>query len=77
MSETKKYLGRQSNRHLKKLLTQVYHKMTELDSKQQLLVANWQRKFYPLSEVLLNSLVGLSLYDTLTVLAMARKGHYG
>lgn len=51
--------------------------MTELDSKQQLLVANWQRKFYPLSEVLLNSLVGLSLYDTLIVLAMARKGHYG
>ncbi|HFR3629135.1 hypothetical protein [Streptococcus suis] len=77
MSETKKHLGRQPNRHLKKLLTQVYHKMTELDSKQQLLVANWQRKFYPLSEVLLNSLVGLSLYDTLTVLAMARKGHYG
>lgn len=51
--------------------------MKDLDSTQQLLVKNWQRKFHPLSEVLINSLVGLSLYDTLTVLAMTRKGYYG
>ncbi|HEM3871621.1 TPA: hypothetical protein U1U91_000676 [Streptococcus suis] len=51
--------------------------MNDLDDIQELLLANWQRKFHPLSEVLINSLVGLSLHDTLTVLAMARKGHYG
>ncbi|MGX9845806.1 hypothetical protein ACR3IL_11145 [Streptococcus iniae] len=47
--------------------------MKELDSTQQLLVGNWQRKYYQLSEVLINSLVGLTIADTLTVLAAARK----
>lgn len=47
--------------------------MTELDSTQQLLVANWQRKYYQLSDVLINSLVGLTVIDTLVILAKARK----
>ncbi|QBX24075.1 hypothetical protein Javan174_0009 [Streptococcus phage Javan174] len=47
--------------------------MTELDSIQQLLVKNWQRKYYQLSEVVINSLVGLELIDTLVILAKARK----
>lgn len=47
--------------------------MTELDSTQQLLVANWQRKYYQLSDVLINSLVGLTVIDTLAILARARK----
>lgn len=47
--------------------------MKELDSTQQLLVGNWQRKYYQLSDVLINSLVGLTIADTLTVLATARK----
>ncbi|HEN5939940.1 TPA: hypothetical protein U7C93_001298 [Streptococcus agalactiae] len=47
--------------------------MKELNSIQQLLVNNWQRKYYQLSDVLLNSLVGLTIADTLEVLAVARK----
>ncbi|WP_176725263.1 hypothetical protein [Streptococcus agalactiae] len=47
--------------------------MKELNSTQQLLVNNWQRKYYQLNDVLLNSLVGLTVIDTLTVLATARK----
>lgn len=47
--------------------------MTELDSTQQILVSNWQRKYYHLSDALINSLVGLTIADTLTILAMARK----
>lgn len=47
--------------------------MTELDNTQQLLVANWQRKYYQLSDVLINSLVGLTVIDTLVILAKARK----
>lgn len=47
--------------------------MKELDSIQQLLVSNWQRKYYQLSEVLINSLVGLTVVDTLEILAKARK----
>lgn len=47
--------------------------MKELDSTQQLLVGNWQRKYYQLSDVLLNSLVGLTIADTLEVLAVSRK----
>lgn len=47
--------------------------MKELDTIQQKLVTNWQRKYYQLSEVLINSLVGLDVVDTLTVLAHARK----
>ena len=47
--------------------------MTELNSTQQLLVTNWQRKYYQLSEVLINSLVGLTIADTLEILAIARK----
>lgn len=47
--------------------------MTELDSTQQLLVANWQRKYYQLSDILINSLVGLTVIDTLVILAKARK----
>ncbi len=47
--------------------------MKELDSTQQLLVGNWQRKYYQLSEVLINSLVGLTIADTLAILAIARK----
>ena len=47
--------------------------MKELDTIQQKLVTNWQRKYYQLSEVLINSLVGLDVADTLTVLAHARK----
>lgn len=47
--------------------------MNELNSIQQLLVINWQRRNYQLSEVLINSLIGLTVADTLTVLATARK----
>lgn len=47
--------------------------MKELDTIQQKLVTNWQRKYYQLSEVLINSLVGLDVVDTLTVLAYTRK----
>lgn len=47
--------------------------MKELDSTQQLLVSNWQRKYYQLSDILINSLVGLTIADTLTVLAQARE----
>lgn len=47
--------------------------MKELDTIQQKLVTNWQRKYYQLSEVLINSLVGLDVVDTLTVLVHARK----
>lgn len=47
--------------------------MKDLDRTQQLLVNNWQRKYYQLSEVLINSLVGLTVADTLTILAVARK----
>lgn len=51
--------------------------MQELDRIQQLLVNNWQRKYYRLSDVLVASLVGLTVSDTLTVLAKIRKGMYG
>ncbi|MGT2969079.1 hypothetical protein [Streptococcus azizii] len=47
--------------------------MKELDSTQQLLVTNWQRKYYQLSDVLINSLAGLTVVDTLEILAKARK----
>lgn len=47
--------------------------MKELNSTQQLLVNNWQRKYYQLSEALINSLVGLTVADTLAILAIARK----
>lgn len=47
--------------------------MAELDNIQQLLVNNWQRKYYQLSEALINSLVGLTVADTLEILAIARK----
>lgn len=52
---------------------ELYHKMKELDSTQQLLVANWQRKYYQLSDVLIDSLVGLTIVDTLAILTIARK----
>lgn len=47
--------------------------MKELNNTQQQLVNNWQRKYYPLSEILINSLVGLTIVDTLAILAIARK----
>ena len=47
--------------------------MEELNNVQQLLVNNWQRKYYQLSDVLITSLVGLTIADTLTVLAKARR----
>ncbi|MDY2776304.1 MAG: hypothetical protein SOV02_07420 [Streptococcus infantarius] len=47
--------------------------MNELNSTQEMLVRNWQRKNYQLSEVLITSLIGLTLTDTLNVLAQARK----
>ncbi|WP_275543839.1 hypothetical protein [Streptococcus sp. Marseille-P8640] len=47
--------------------------MKELNSTQQLLVNNWQRKYYQLSDILINSLVGLTVIDTLAILAIARK----
>lgn len=47
--------------------------MNELNSTQQLLINNWQRKYYQLSDVLIASLVGLTTTDTLNVLAQARK----
>lgn len=47
--------------------------MNELNSTQQLLINNWQRKYYQLSDVLITSLVGLTTIDTLNVLAQARK----
>jgi hypothetical protein len=47
--------------------------MNELNSTQEMLVRNWQRKHYQLSEVLITSLIGLTLTDTLNVLAQARK----
>lgn len=47
--------------------------MKELNSTQQLLVSNWQRKYYQLSDALINSLVGLTIADTLAILAIARK----
>ena len=47
--------------------------MKELNSTQQLLVDNWQRKHHPLSDILINSLVGLTIIDTLAILAIARK----
>ncbi len=47
--------------------------MKELNRTQQLLVNNWQRKYYQLSDVLISSLVGLTIADTLTILAIARK----
>ena len=61
-------------RGLLKTLIKLYHKMEELNNVQQLLVNNWQRKYYQLSDVLLTSLLGLPLADTLTILATARKG---
>lgn len=78
MSESKKAPRAATRKVLaKNYLLNYTIKMNDLDDIQELLLANWQRKFHSLSEVLINSLVGLSLYDTLTVLAMARKGHYG
>lgn len=78
MSESKKAPRAATRKVLaKNYLLNYTIKMNDLDDIQELLLANWQQKFHPLSEVLINSLVGLSLYDTLTVLAMARKGHYG
>lgn len=47
--------------------------MNELNSTQRLLISNWQRKYYQLSDVLITSLVGLTAIDTLNVLAQARK----
>lgn len=47
--------------------------MDELTTVQQLLISNWQRKYYQLSDVLITSLVGLTVADTLAILAMARK----
>lgn len=47
--------------------------MKELNRIQQLLVNNWQRKYYQLSDVLITSMVGLTIADTLTILAIARK----
>ncbi|WP_198430537.1 hypothetical protein [Streptococcus agalactiae] len=36
-------------------------------------MSNWQRKYYQLSDALINSLVGLTIADTLAILAIARK----
>ena len=47
--------------------------MNELNRTQQLLIKNWQAKYYQLSDVLVTSLVGLTVVETLTVLAQARK----
>lgn len=47
--------------------------MNELNNTQQLLINNWQRKYYQLSDALIASLVGLTTVDTLDVLAQARK----
>lgn len=47
--------------------------MDELTTVQQLLIINWQRKYYQLSDVLITSLVGLNVADTLAILAIARK----
>lgn len=47
--------------------------MNELNSTQEMLVRNWQQKHYQLSEVLITSLIGLTITDTLNVLAQARK----
>lgn len=60
-------------RSLEKQLLKLYHKMTELDRTQRLLVANWQRNYFQLSDALINSLVGLTVIDTLDILAQARK----
>ena len=47
--------------------------MKEQNSTQQLLVNNWQRQYDQLSDNLINSLVGLTVIDTLAILAIARK----
>lgn len=47
--------------------------MAELDYKQRLLVNNWQRKYHRLSRVFIDSLVGLTAWETILALGNARK----
>ncbi|MCQ9211844.1 MULTISPECIES: hypothetical protein [unclassified Streptococcus] len=47
--------------------------MTELDNQQRLLVNNWQRKYHRLSTVFIDSLVGLTEWETILALGIARK----
>lgn len=47
--------------------------MNDLDYHQNLLITNWQKKYFVLSQLVLDSLVGLSIIDTLEVLAKFRK----
>ncbi|HEO7922167.1 TPA: hypothetical protein VBN14_001751 [Streptococcus agalactiae] len=48
--------------------------MNELEHFQKLLVSNWQKRNFKLSNLVIDSLVGLSDIDTLIVLAAVRKG---
>ncbi|HFI0351931.1 TPA: hypothetical protein ACGOZT_000051 [Streptococcus suis] len=43
------------------------------DLLQGLLVANWQKKNHPLSELVLDSLVGLDVWETILALGRLRK----
>lgn len=47
--------------------------MAELDYKQRLLVNNWQRKYHRLSKVFIDSLVGLTAWETVLALGNARQ----
>lgn len=47
--------------------------MAELDNQQRLLVTNWQKKYYRLSEVFIDSLVGLTAWETVLALGNARQ----
>ncbi|MCQ9211631.1 MULTISPECIES: hypothetical protein [unclassified Streptococcus] len=47
--------------------------MAELDYKQCLLVNNWQRKYHRLNKVFIDSLVGLTTWETVLALGNARK----
>lgn len=47
--------------------------MNDLDFHQNLLITNWQKKYFALSQLVLDSLIGLSIIDTLEVLGKIRK----
>lgn len=48
--------------------------MNELEHYQRILVTNWQKRNHKLSEIMIDSLVGLTEIDTLIILAAVRKG---
>ncbi|MER0122399.1 hypothetical protein ABQH43_01525 [Streptococcus sp. ZJ100] len=47
--------------------------MAELDYKQGLLVSNWQKKNYQLSQLVIDSLEGLDVWETVLALGNIRK----